>query len=201
MDDLQDDSDDEPLSKGSHRRTKSGSGLAGRIISAPMLSVSPIAGTANQSWTEAVRYSRVDLAEVCCTADTQLAGEVQRWDRQKILALEWVRHGDTKRLRSTSRWTGEHSTKMGLAFASVRSRLSDAEPEPEDRSTATATGSKTQPRAPHSEEPIGDRDMADAAKKLSWSNSRHAAVYARTESAASSSANFMELWFPDANGN
>ena len=41
-----------------------------------MISAGAIADAAQVSWTNAVRHSRVDLAEVCCTADSQLAGEV-----------------------------------------------------------------------------------------------------------------------------
>ena len=54
------------------RRKKSGSGLAGRILSALMISAGAIADAAQVSWTNAVRYSRTDLAEVCCTPDSQL---------------------------------------------------------------------------------------------------------------------------------
>ena len=58
------------------QRKKNGSGLAGRILSALMISAGVIADAAQVSWTNAVRHSRVDLADVCCTADSQLAGEV-----------------------------------------------------------------------------------------------------------------------------
>ena len=58
------------------QRKKNGSGLAGRILSTLMISAGAIADAAQISWTNAVRHSRVDLAEICCTADSQLAGEV-----------------------------------------------------------------------------------------------------------------------------
>ena len=58
------------------RRKKSGSGLAGRVLGALMISAGAIADAAQVSWANAVRYSRTDLAEVCCTPDSQLAGEV-----------------------------------------------------------------------------------------------------------------------------
>ena len=79
IDDALDASDDESganTQECSPRRKKNGSGLAGRILSALMISASTIADAAQQSWTNAVRRGRVDLAEVCCTADSQLAGEV-----------------------------------------------------------------------------------------------------------------------------
>ena len=41
-----------------------------------MVSANALAGAAHQTWTQAVRYNRLDFAEVCCTADSQLAGEV-----------------------------------------------------------------------------------------------------------------------------
>ena len=50
--------------------------LAGWLLSALMLAAGTIADAAQLSWTSAVRHGRVDLAEVCCTADSQLAGEV-----------------------------------------------------------------------------------------------------------------------------
>ena len=58
------------------QRKKNGSGLAGRVLSALMISAGPIAEAAQASWTNAVRHSRVGLAEICCTADSQLAGKV-----------------------------------------------------------------------------------------------------------------------------
>ena len=77
-DDVLDDSDDEggaDTQERPPRRKKNGSGLAGRILSALMLSAGTIADAAQLSWTNAVRHGRVDLAEVCCTMDSQLAGE------------------------------------------------------------------------------------------------------------------------------
>ena len=59
-----------------YRRTKSGSGVAGKVISAVWLSASSLAGAAHHTWTSVVRYNRVDFAEVCCTADSQLSGEI-----------------------------------------------------------------------------------------------------------------------------
>ena len=41
-----------------------------------MLSAGTIADAVQLSLTNAVRHGRVDLAAVCCTADSQLAGEV-----------------------------------------------------------------------------------------------------------------------------
>ena len=55
---------------------KKGSGLAGKVISALMMSANAIVGAAHQTWTNAIRHNRVDFAEVCCTADSQLSGEV-----------------------------------------------------------------------------------------------------------------------------
>ena len=55
---------------------QNGSGLADRVLSALLISAGAIADAAQVSWTNAVRHSRVDLAEICCTADSQLAGEV-----------------------------------------------------------------------------------------------------------------------------
>ena len=72
----EDDSCQARRSKGASGRSKSGSGIAGRIISTLRMSANAIAGAANHTWTEAVRHNRVDFAEVCCTADSQLAGEV-----------------------------------------------------------------------------------------------------------------------------
>ena len=59
-----------------YSRSKNGSGIARRIISALMLSAISLAGAANQTWTDAVRYNRPDFAEISCTADSQLAGEI-----------------------------------------------------------------------------------------------------------------------------
>ena len=59
-----------------HDRRKNGSGLAGKVISALMMSAQALAGAAHESWTRTVRYNRLDFAEVCCTADSQLSGEV-----------------------------------------------------------------------------------------------------------------------------
>ena len=56
-------------------RRKKGSGLAGKVISALMMSANALAGAAHQTWTNAIRHNRVDFAEVCCTADSQLSGE------------------------------------------------------------------------------------------------------------------------------
>ena len=50
-------------------RRKNGSGLAGKIISALVMSANALAGAARESWTKTVRYNRLDFAEVCCTAD------------------------------------------------------------------------------------------------------------------------------------
>ena len=62
--------------KGGIDRRKKGSGLAGRIISALMMSANALAGAAHQTWTQTVRHNRLDFAEICCTADSQLSGEV-----------------------------------------------------------------------------------------------------------------------------
>ena len=62
--------------KGGIDRQKKGSGLAGKIISALMMSANVLAGAAHQTWTQTVRHNRLDFAEICCTADSQLAGEV-----------------------------------------------------------------------------------------------------------------------------
>ena len=62
--------------RGSNIRRKKGSGLAGKIISSLMISANALASAAHQTWTQTVRYNRLDFAEVCCTADSQLSGEV-----------------------------------------------------------------------------------------------------------------------------
>ena len=67
IDDALDDSDDENGASTQERTD---------VLSALMLSAGTIADAAQQSWTNAVRHGRVDLAEVCCTTDSQLAGEV-----------------------------------------------------------------------------------------------------------------------------
>ena len=41
-----------------------------------MMSAQALAGAAHDSWTKTVRYNRLDFAEVCCTADSLLSGEV-----------------------------------------------------------------------------------------------------------------------------
>ena len=67
MDDALDESDDENGSntQGCYPRpTKSGSGLAGKILSTLMISASAIADAAQQCWTNVVRHAQVDLAEV-----------------------------------------------------------------------------------------------------------------------------------------
>ena len=67
IDDALGDSDDESgadTQERPPRRKKNGSGLAGRILSALMLSAGAIADAAQQSSTNAVRHGRVDLAEV-----------------------------------------------------------------------------------------------------------------------------------------
>ena len=69
------DSEGETLPSERYRR-KNGSGLAGKVLSALMLSAQALAGAAHESWTKTVRYNRLDFAEVCCTADSQLSGEV-----------------------------------------------------------------------------------------------------------------------------
>ena len=69
------DSEGETLPSERYRR-KNGSGLAGKVLSALMMSAQALAGAAHESWTKTVRYNRLDFAEVCCTADSQLSGEV-----------------------------------------------------------------------------------------------------------------------------
>ena len=41
-----------------------------------MMSANALAGAAHQTWTKTIRHNRLDFAEVCCTADSQLSGEV-----------------------------------------------------------------------------------------------------------------------------
>ena len=69
------DDDTEPQKRRRQPRKK-GSGLAGRTLSALMMAAGTLANAAQVSWTNAVRYNRTDLAEICCTPDSQLAGEV-----------------------------------------------------------------------------------------------------------------------------
>ena len=52
---LKDDGMDDDAEGPPHSRSKNGSGIAGRIISALMLPANSLAGAANQTWTDAVR--------------------------------------------------------------------------------------------------------------------------------------------------
>ena len=60
---LTDDGLDDDAEEPPHSRSKNGYGIAGRIISALILSANSLAGAANQTWTDAVRYNRVDFAK------------------------------------------------------------------------------------------------------------------------------------------
>ena len=66
----------------------------------------------HRTWTSAVRYNRVDFAEICCTADNQLAGEII------------TRGGTADRY---SHWNGfDLTTHRGAT--SLRNRLEETQP-------------------------------------------------------------------------
>ena len=97
---------------GQHRRKKSGSSVAGKVISALLMSASSLAGAAHRTWTSAIRYNRVDFAEISCAADSQQAGEII------------TRGGTADRY---SHWNGfDLTTHRGAT--SLRDRLEETQP-------------------------------------------------------------------------
>ena len=50
-----------------------GGSLAGKVLTALMVAAATVDTEAIRSWNRVVRHKRPDLAEVCCTADSQLS--------------------------------------------------------------------------------------------------------------------------------
>ena len=84
---------------------------ASRLHSALMLSSGTIADAAQQSWANAVSHGRVDLAEVCCTADSQLAGEVIIKGGAAHRYSHWNGYGLTTRKGTDALRSGLESTR------------------------------------------------------------------------------------------
>ena len=89
-----------------------------------------------------------------------------------------------------------------MALASLRPRLSDAEPESEDRSTTTPEAKRS--RAHCTQQDI--RDIVVWLQGMSWceevvlEQSSSCCNICKNGTFSELSANFMKLWSPDANG-
>ena len=179
-------------------RRKNGSGLAGKVLSALMMSAQALAGAAHESWTKTVRYNRLDFAEVCCTADSQLSGEVlsrggtaQRYSHWNGFDLTTQKGAEALKAgldATRPRWVGSPH----LAAPTRRCRTSTSGPKSREKSWHGRKVEHTASRRPFWRYSSGYNALTGV-KKLFWNSRPPAAASEPMEPLANSNASSTEL--------